>query len=63
MIRSKKHDVFTEEVMKIAFVSNDDQRIQSINLIEIYAYGTSKDIVWKKEEIQCKYKIKHSKNN
>ena len=45
MIRSKKHDVFTEEVMKIAFVSNDDQRIQSINLIEIYAYGTSKDIV------------------
>ena len=41
---------------KIALSSNDDKRMQSIDLIEIYAYGTSKDIVSEKEE--TKYNIK-----
>ena len=27
--------------------------MQSIDLIEIYAHGTSKDLVLKKEEIKC----------
>ena len=40
--RSKGHNVFTEEINKITLSSNDDQQIQSINLIETYTYGTSK---------------------
>ena len=38
------HNVFTEEFFKTALSSNDDKRIQSIDLIETYAYGASKDI-------------------
>ena len=37
-----KH-VFTEQVNKIALSANDDKRIQSIDSIKTYAYGTSKD--------------------
>ena len=33
-------------------IKNDDKRMQSIDLIETYAYGTSKDIVSEKEEIK-----------
>ena len=33
--------------------SNDDKRMQSTDLIEIYAYGTSKYLVIEKEEIKC----------
>ena len=32
--------------------------MQSIDLIETYAYGTSKDLVSKKEEIKCNNIIK-----
>ena len=45
------HNVFIEEVNKIALSWNDDKRIQSIHSIETYAYGTSKNLVSKKEEI------------
>ena len=34
-----------EEINKIAFSSSDDKKIQSIDLIETYAYGTSRDLV------------------
>ena len=35
----------TEEINKIALSSNnDDKRIQSIDLIETYTYGMSKDL-------------------
>ena len=37
--------VFTEEINKIALSSNDDKRMQSIDSIETYAFGTSKDLV------------------
>ena len=33
--------------------SNDDKRMQSIDLIEAYAYGTSTDLVTEKEVIKC----------
>ena len=43
---------FTEEINRIALSPNDDKRIQSINLIETYAYGTSRDPICKKEKIK-----------
>ena len=44
--KSEKHNVFTEEINKIALSSNHDERIQSIDSIETYAYGTSKDLIF-----------------
>ena len=38
---------------KIALNANEDKRTQSINSIETHAYGMSKDLVCKKEEIIC----------
>ena len=45
------HDVFTEDINMIALSSNVDKRIQSIDSIETWAYGTNKDLVSDKEEI------------
>ena len=42
--RSEKLNVFAEEVNKIATSANNNERIQSIDSIEIYAYETSKDL-------------------
>ena len=56
--KSERHSVFTEEIIKIALSSNDDRRMQSIDLIETYAYGTSKDLVSDKEEIKFSNIIK-----
>ena len=39
-----------EEINTIALSSNEDKRMQSINSIETYAYGTSKDVVGEKED-------------
>ena len=47
------HNVFTEEINKIALSCNDDKRMQPIDLIETYAYGINKNLVCKKEEIKC----------
>ena len=47
---SETHNVFTEEMNKIDSSSNDDKRMQSIDLIGAYVYGTSKDLVNEKEE-------------
>ena len=43
--KSERHNVFTEEINKIALSSDDDIRMQSIDLIEIYAYGMNKYII------------------
>ena len=48
----------TEEINKIALSSDDAKRMQSIDLIETYAYGTSKDLISDKEEIKCNNIIK-----
>ena len=32
--------------------SNDEEKMRSIDSIEIYAYGTSKDLIYKKEKIK-----------
>ena len=50
--KSERHNVFNEEINKIALSSNDDKRIQSIYLTETYSYGMSKDLTWKKEKIK-----------
>ena len=47
-LKRERHNVFTEEINKIALSSNDDKRMQSIDSIETYGYGTSKDLVSKK---------------
>ena len=41
---------FTEEINKTVLSLNDDKLIQSIDLIEIYAHGTSKDLKSEKEK-------------
>ena len=43
--RSDKHNLLTEEVNKITQCANDDKRIQSIESIETYVHGMSKDLV------------------
>ena len=47
---------------KIALSSNDDKRMQSIELVETYAYGTSKDLINEKEAIKCNSIIKPCKS-
>ena len=59
--KSERHNVFTEEINKTELSSNDDKRIQSIDSIESYAYGTRKDLVSQKEEIKCNNIIKRYK--
>ena len=56
--KSRRHNFFTEEMNKIALSSNDDKRMQSIDSIETYACGTSKDLVSDKKEIKCSNMIK-----
>ena len=36
---SKRHDVYTENINKIALSNNDDKRIVSSNKITSYPYG------------------------
>ena len=59
--KSERHDVFTEEIIKIALSSNDEKRMQSIDLIKTHAYGASKDLVSEKEVIKCNTIIKKKK--
>ena len=53
----EKH-IYIGEINKIALSLNDDKRMESIDLIETYAYGTSKYLVSEKEEIKCNNIIK-----
>ena len=40
--KSDRHNVFTEEILKIYLSSNDVKRIQSIDSIKTYVYRTKK---------------------
>ena len=42
---SKKHDVYTENIHKIALSNNNDKRITSSNKITSYPYGYKGEIV------------------
>ena len=63
IFKSRRHNVFTEYINKIALSSNDHKRMRSIDSIETYAYdGTSKDLIYMKEEIKRNNIIKQYKN-
>ena len=49
MFKNERHNVFTEEINKIALSSSDDNKMKSIDSIETYVYATSKDLVSDKE--------------
>ena len=57
------HNIFTEEINTTALISNDDKRMQSIDLIETQTYGTCKNLVSEKEEVKCNNIIKRYKND
>ena len=61
-VQSGRHNVFTEKINKIALSSSDDKRMQSIDSIETYAYGTSKDLICKEENIKRNNIRKQYKN-
>ena len=63
-LKSGRHNVFIEEINKITCISNYDKRMQSIDSIETYAYGTSEDLKIKiKSKIKCNNIIKRYKND
>ena len=61
-LRIQKNNVFIKEINKITLRSNDNKRMQSIDSIETHAYGTSKNVVCKKEEIKSSNITKQSRN-
>ena len=48
-LKSEAHNVYTEEVNKIALRSNDDKRLQTFDRTTSYPYGTSAGTVCKTE--------------
>ena len=40
-LKSDHHNVYTEEVNKIALNSNDDKRLQTFDRVTTYPYGTN----------------------
>ena len=50
--KSERHNVFIEEINRIAIGSNNDIRMQSIDSVETYPHWMSKGIIWKKEKIK-----------
>ena len=61
--KSEGHNVFIEEIGKIALSSNYDKRMQSIHLTETYGNRTSRDLLSEKEIIKYKNIIRHAKIN
>ena len=59
--KSERHNVFTKKINKVSLSSSDVKRIQSIDSIQTYACGTSKDLGSDKEEIKCSNMIKRHK--
>ena len=53
--KSDHHEVYTEEVNKIALSSNDDKRLQTFDRVTTYPYGTNAFKVCE-SEMMSKYK-------
>ena len=47
--KSERHDVYTEEINKIALSSNDDKRLQNFDRNTLYPYGASTRKIFKTE--------------
>ena len=47
--KSERHDVYTEEINKIALSSNDNKRLQTFDRITLYPYEASASKVCKTE--------------
>ena len=54
--KSNLHNVYTEEVNKIALNSNDDKRLQTFDRVTTYPYGTNAFKVCESEMIALKNK-------
>ena len=52
--KSDCHNVYTEEINKIALSSNDDKRLQTFDKIETYLHGTNVFKVCESEMITVK---------
>ena len=52
--KSYNHDVYTEEVNKIALSSNDYKRLQKFDRIKTYPYGTNAFKVCESEMLNSK---------
>ena len=55
--RSDHHKVYTEEVNKIALSSNDDKRIQTLDKVTAYPYGTNAFMVCRNEMLLKKHRL------
>ena len=53
--KSDYHEVYSEEVNKIAISSNDDQRFQTFDRVTKYPHGTNALKMWKCEMMTVKY--------
>ena len=51
--RVEKHNVFTEEVNKIALTDNDDKGMQSIYSIETYTYEINEEKIHTKKKLRA----------
>ena len=52
--KSYYHDVYIEEINKIALSSNDDKRLETSDRITTYPYGTNAFKVCESEILRCK---------
>ena len=52
--KSNHHNVYTEEINKIAVSGNDDKRLQTFNRVTIYPYGTNAFKVCENEMLEVK---------
>ena len=60
--KSDRHNVYTEEINKIALNSSDDKRLQTFDRITTYPHGTNAFKVCESEmlsKINCKRKMIH----
>ena len=52
--KSYNHDVYTEEVSKIALSANEDKRLQTYDRIKTYPYGTNAFTVCERKMLKSK---------
>ena len=60
--KSDHHQIYNEEINKIALSSNDDKRIQTFDSITTYPYGTNAFMVCENEMILKNKNINKNKN-